>query len=47
MHNTGQAAKLAHLLKSASLKRKYMNKNDKKICINCMLGSAKLRLRVL
>ena len=38
MHNTGKAAKLAHLLKSATLKRKYMNKNYEKICIDCTLG---------
>ena len=38
MHNTGEVAKFGHLFKSASLKRKYMNKNYKKICIDCTLG---------
>ena len=30
MHNTEEVAKFGHLLKSASLKRKYMNENYKK-----------------
>ena len=29
----GEAAKLAHLIESASLKRKYMTKNDEKTFI--------------
>ena len=29
----GEAAKLAHLLESTSLKKKCMNKNYEKICI--------------
>ena len=31
--NRGEAAKLAHLIESASLKRKYMTKNYEKIFI--------------
>ena len=35
-YDRGEAAKLSHLLKSASLKGKYINKNYEKICIELL-----------